>query len=158
MSGLADIVGAAAGANPISALAGLGEKLISFIPNPQDKLAAQQALAEQQNQVLLAQIDQQNRVSQTAAANLQNDKQFGVRETFGFGMIAAFLWNSGLCQLFHQTPTQIPSLFVYAFIALLLGMAGSPAIQKAIDAATTVALAPGESSTSVLGLKLGNKS
>ena len=56
MADLAEIVGAAAaGANPVTAIVGLGKDLIDrFVPDPQAKAAAQgqmqQALIDQQKQ------------------------------------------------------------------------------------------------------------
>lgn len=148
---IATVAGAAASANPISALAALGEKLLSFIPDPAQKAAAQQHVLDAQQQLALAQIDQQTKLAQQAGQNIQNDKLSGPRATFCYAVIMGIVWNLVLCPFFHQTPQGIPVELVVAFTALMLGQAG-------VQAAQNVALAPGDSQTSLFGFKLGNKS
>ena len=68
MAHVASIVGAAAGANPVTAVVGLEKDLVDkFIPDPQAKAAAQAHPLDLQAQMQEALIDQQNRSSQRPA-------------------------------------------------------------------------------------------
>jgi len=162
MSQITDAIGAAAaGANPITALVSLGKDLIDrFIPDPAEKAAALAHLQDQQLTMALAQIDQQTKLTQQAGANIQNDGLSGLRKGFGYAVVSGFVWDTVICSIpqFHLKPVDIPPMFLTAFIALILGMEGTPFLRNVLDSAKTVALAPGDSSVSVLGVKVANKS
>ncbi len=164
MADLTSIVGAAAaGVNPVTAIVGLGKDLIDrFIPDPALKAAAASHLADVQLQLAEAQIDATTKQAEAttqqlqAAAPANNDHYMGaVRGTFGFVMIALYAWNYGIGPAVHQVTVQIPMNITVMFAVLLLGFVGVPA---GIEMAKQIASMPGDSTVSLLGLSVGNKS
>lgn len=156
MADLAEIVGAAASANPISAIVGLGKDLIDkFVPDPQAKAAASAHLMDVQAQLQEAQIDQQNKIIAATSANIQSDHYMGkVRATFCYMVIALIVWNYAICRFFHQSPADIPVSIWGMFSVIMLGFVGIPA---GIEAAKQIMAMPGDSSVSILGVKASNK-
>jgi Holin of 3TMs, for gene-transfer release len=158
MADVASIVGAAAaGANPVTAIVGLGKDLIDkFVPDPQAKAAAQAHLLDLQAQMQEALIDQQNRIIAATSANIKDDHymQF-VRAFFSISMIVLYIWNYAICRFFQQPPIDIPTSMHAMFATVVLGFVGIPA---GIDATKQIMAMPGDSQVNVLGVKIGNKS
>jgi hypothetical protein len=158
MADVASIVGAAAaGANPVTAIVGLGKDLIDkFVPDPQAKAAAQAHLLDLQAQMQAALIDQQNKIIAATSANIKDDHymQF-VRAFFSISMTFLYVWNYAFCRFFHQPPLEIPASIHAMFATLMLGFIGIPA---GVEATKTIMAMPGESQVNVLGVKIGNKS
>jgi Holin of 3TMs, for gene-transfer release len=158
MADVASIVGAAAaGANPVTAVVGLGKDLIDkFIPDPQAKAAAQAHLLDLQAQMQAALIDQQNKIIAATSANIKDDHymQF-VRAFFSISMIVLYIWNYAVCRFFQQPPIDIPTSMHAMFATVILGFVGIPA---GIDATKKIMAMPGDSQVNVLGVKIGNKS
>ncbi|HET6220165.1 MAG TPA: 3TM-type holin [Acidobacteriaceae bacterium] len=155
---LSGITGAAVSANPISAIADLGKDLIDkFIPDPALKAQAQMHLLDSQNQMAMAQIDQQNKVIAAAAQNVSNDHyMMGMRAFFCFSMTLMYIWNYAGCRFVGQAPIDLPMSMHAMFATIMLGFVGIPA---GIEMAKQVAGMQGDSQVSVLGLvKAGNKS
>jgi Holin of 3TMs, for gene-transfer release len=153
---LAEIVGAAAaGADPITALIGLGKDLIDkFIPDPAAKAVAATRVLELQTQLQQAQIDQQNKIIAATSANLQSDHYMGkARATFCYTIIALIAWNYAICRFFHQGPLDIPATIFGMFTVIMLGFVGIPA---GVEMVKQVMAMPGNSQVSVLGVKVGN--
>jgi hypothetical protein len=156
MSEVSDAIGAAASANPITAIVSLGKDLIDrFIPDPVAKAAAAQHLADVQLQLSLAQIDATTKqIAASAPAN--SDHYMGaVRGWFGFVMIALYAWNYGIGPAFHAVTVQMPMQVTVMFSVLLLGFVGVPA---GIEMAKQIAVLPGDSSVKLFGMSVGNKS
>lgn len=154
----ANILGAAvSGANPVTAIVGLGKDLIDkFIPDPQAKAAAQAHVLDVQAQLQQALIDQQNKIIATTSANVRDDQYMkAVRAFFSISMTILYLWNYALCRFFGQTPLDIPVSLTTMFGALMLGFVGIPA---GIEATKQIMQMQGESQVSVLGIKAANKS
>jgi hypothetical protein len=158
MADVASIVGAAAaGANPVTAIVGLGKDLIDkFVPDPQAKAAAQAHLLDLHAQMQEALIDQQNRIIAATSANIKDDHymQF-VRAFFSISMIVLYIWNYAICRFFQQPPIDIPTSMHAMFATVVLGFVGIPA---GIDATKQIMAMPGDSQVNVLGVKIGNKS
>ncbi len=149
---LGSVVGAAMSANPLTAAMDIGKDLIDrFIPDPAAKAAATAALQEQNLQLALAQINQQTTNVQAASANIQKDGLSGPRVVFCYAFVALLIWNYAVVPMLHKPVIEIPLAFTIAFTTLLLGT-------SAMNIGQNVALAPGDSSINILGLKLGNKS
>jgi hypothetical protein len=158
LAAVASIVGAAAaGANPVTAVVGLGKDLIDkFIPDPQAKAAAQAHLLDLQAQMQEALVDQQNKIIAATSSNVKDDHymQF-VRAFFSISMIILYIWNYAICRFFHQQPIDIPTSMHAMFATLILGFIGIPA---GVEATKTIMAMPGDSQVNVLGVKIGNKS
>jgi hypothetical protein len=154
---LTNLLGAAASANPISAIVGLGKDLIDkFVPDPAAKAQASAHLLDVQAQLQTAQIDQQNKIIAATSANIQSDHYMGqVRATFCYVIIALIAWNYAICRFFHQATLDIPASIFSMFTVIMLGFVGIPA---GVEMVKQVMGMPGDSQVSVLGIKLGNKS
>jgi hypothetical protein len=154
---LTNLLGAAASANPISAIVGLGKDLIDkFVPDPAAKAQASAHLLDVQAQLQTAQIDQQNKIIAATSANLQSDHYMGqVRATFCYVIISLIAWNYAICRFFHQPTLEIPATIFGMFTVIILGFVGIPA---GVEMVKQVMGMPGDSQVSVLGIKLGNKS
>jgi hypothetical protein len=151
---LGDVAGAATSgpATGIAAILDAANSIIGkFVTDPAAKLEASQHLVDLQYQLQTSQMAQQTAEAAQAGQNIQHDNLTGPRSVFCYAVIVGFLWNYVLCKFVHQTPTEIPGMYIAAFVALMLGTAG-------VQAAQSVALAPGDSTVSLLGFKLGNKS
>lgn len=154
---LAGLAGAAASANPISAIVGLGKDLIDkFIPDPAAKAAASAHILDVQAQLQEAQIDQQNKIIAATSANIQSDHYMSqVRATFCYVIISLIAWNYAICRFFHQPTQEIPASIFGMFTVIMLGFIGIPA---GVEMVKQVMGMPGDSQVSVLGVKVGNKS
>lgn len=148
---LADVVGTAVSANPISALAGVASKIIDLFPNPEQKTAATIALQQVQLEYAAQSIDLQKTQMNDASQNILHDGLGGVRKVFGYAFVALLIWNYAVVPMLHKSPLSIPVEFTVAFTTLLLGT-------SAMNLAQKVSAMPGDSSVSVLGVKVGNKS
>jgi hypothetical protein len=154
MSVLTDVVGAAT-SGPVGGIAGVlaaAKGIIGeFVTDPTAKLAATQHLVDVQAQLQLAQITEQEGNVQAASANILHDGLGGVRKVFGYGFVAMMIWNYAVVPMLHKTPVELPIIFTAAFTTLLLGT-------SAMNLAGNISALPGDSSVSVLGVKVGNKS
>lgn len=155
MSELTDAVGAmaggAVGANPISAIANVAAKIIDLFPNPEQKVAAQLGLQQVQLQYYAEQTDLQKTQMNDASQNILHDGLGGVRKVFGYSFVGLLIWNYAVVPVLHKAPIDIPGAFTLAFTTLLLGT-------SAMNLAQRVSAMPGDSSVSILGVKVGNKS
>ncbi len=148
---LSAVEGAASVATPWGAIAALGGKLLNFIPDPVQKAAAAQAIAEEQLAQMTASIDLQKTQMNDASQNILHDGLGGVRKFFGYSFVVLLIWNYAVVPMLHKPPLSIPVEFTVAFTTLLLGT-------SAMNLAQKVSAMPGDSSVSVLGIKVGNKS
>lgn len=146
----------------ITAIATIAKPLIDLIPDPQKKLEAQQHIADQQQALALAEIDQQNKIMAAASENLKADPHTtGARAYFCYGITTLLLVNYGVLPIvgmvFHMTitPFEVPSNILWIFATLMLGFVGVPSV---MDTLKSVMGMPGDSQVSVLGIKVGNKS
>jgi hypothetical protein len=168
---VASAVGTAVGAaasGPLSivnTVAGLGKDLIErFIPDPAAKLAASQHLIDVQQQLTLAEIEQQNKMMESASDNIKADPHMsGQRAYFCGGITSMLLFNYAVVPLLHAlahldiAPLPIPASVLSIFAVIMLGFVGIPA---ALQMAQTVAGMPGDSQVKLpFGLgSIGNKS
>ncbi len=171
-SAIASAIGTAAGsaiAAPLTgasgilgAIAAIAKPLIDLIPDPKDKLAAQQHVADQQYALAVAQIDQQNKIIQAASDNLKADPHSsGARAYFCYGVTSLILANYGLIPLcngllhWQMAPFVIPANVLWIFATIMLGFVGVPSVMESLK---SVMAMPGESQVSGLGIKIANKS
>jgi|SRR5581483_5837079 hypothetical protein len=161
---IATVAGAAASgpASLLGAIASIAKPLIDLIPDPQKKLEAQQHIADQQQALALAQIDQQNKIIAATSDNVKADPHSsGARAYFCYGITTLILANYGIIPLvnavFHSkmTPFEIPSNVLWIFATIMLGFVGVPSVMETLKSVMGM---PGESQVSVLGVKVGNKS
>lgn len=152
-------VAGAAASGPLGAIAAIiheAKGVISdFVPDPNAKLAGAQRLAElqielqeQQNQALTEQV------KAMAAAN-SGGSIIRARSVFCYSIIFLYLWNYAAVPLFHRAPVDIPMNLNVVFATIMLGFVGVPAAMELIS---KVIAQPGDTSLSVLGMKVGNKS
>lgn len=171
VSTIATALGSAAGAaasgplSIVSSFVGLGKDLIDrFVPDPQAKLAEQSKLADQAYQLQLALLDQQNKTTAAASANIAADTHMPKqRAYFCGGITTMLLFNYALVPLIHAflhvdiAPLAIPASVLSIFAVIMLGFVGIPSALQMVQA---VAGMPGDSQIKLpFGLgSLGNKS
>lgn len=167
-SALGTAVGSAAAApvtgaaGIITAISAIAKPLIDLIPDPQKKLEMQERLADQQQQLALAAIDQQNKIIQAASDNIKADPHSsGSRAYFCIGVTTMILINYGVLPILNLifktnlTPFEIPSNVLWIFATIMLGFVGVPSVMETLKSVMGM---PGDSQVNVLGIKIGNKS
>lgn len=155
--------GATSGAGAwITAIADIAKPLIDLIPDPQKKLEAQQHIADQQQALAMAQIDQQNKIIQAASDNMKADPHSsGARAYFCYGVTTLILANYGILPLTNAllktnlAPFEIPANVLWIFATIMLGFVGVPSVMETLKSVMGM---PGDSQVSILGMKIGNKS
>ncbi len=158
-----DTIASAAGAasNPISAIATVVEKALSFIPNPADKLALETHALDVQADLRKAELEAEAREIESNKG-AQSDHYLGTaRAGFCWVLIGITAWNyAGVFianSLFkaHMAYVEVPFSILSIFATIMLGCIGVPA---GIEAVKQILAMPGESSVKLPGLSASNKS
>lgn len=169
ISAVGSAVGAAA-AGPVAAISATIGKIIDLFPSAETKLQATQLqveatqhVADLQNALALAQLDAVTKQAASAAQMAQGDKSlWWVRSFFCITITLLYVWNYAGCRFFHQQPYDFPTTLHFIFAGIMLGLTGAPtalqALQNVIGMVPGIMQLPGESSVSVMGVKVGNKS
>lgn len=154
MSDLGDVIGAAA-SGPLSGIAAITKAardiIGEFVTDPTKKLEAQQHMLDLAQQMQMAELQAQTANVEAASQNILHDGLGGVRKAFGYAFVTLLIWDYAVVPLLHKTAIDVPGSYVLAFTTLLLGT-------SAMNLAQKVSAMPGDSSVSVLGVKVGNKS
>jgi hypothetical protein len=159
MSVLDAIVGVAGSASPLGAVSTLLDKALSFIPNPQDKLALQAHALDVQLDLQKAELAAE---AQEIESNkeAQSDHYLGmVRGAFCWMVVALMSWNYGLVFLFNWAfkasieHVDIPFSVLGMFSTIMLGFIGVPA---GIEAVKQILAMPGVSSIKLPGISATN--
>ena len=171
-SAVANVVGSLAGsavsaaAAPVTGIVGvigsLVSKALDFIPDPAKKLELQQHAMDLQAQAAQAELDAVTKQVQAAAQASSSDTSlWKVRAVFCYCMCAVIVYNLAGVSLLHAlfklelSPIALPTNLLAVFAIIMVGLTGVP---QAFSAIQNIMSMPGESSLSVLGVKVGNKS
>lgn len=158
MGGFATVLGPLVG----QAFDGLTKIIGEFHMSPEEKVAAQQAIADAQAKAVAAAQDYEVQLNTIAGQNIRADASSGdkftqrARPTFMYVIIAVLAFNYiGLpfMQVFGSKvlPIVLPGDLLTLFGVCVTGYVMSRSAEK-------IAALPGDSQVSVLGMKAGNKS
>lgn len=138
----------------INSIASIAKPLLDLIPNPADKMRAQQIVLDHQYGLQQSLIAQQDKEMDDATANIKGDtSMMRCRSFFCYSVTVLYIWNYALCRFAHQMPIDLPTSLHAMFATIMLGFVGIPA---GIDMAKSIAAMPGDSSVSMLGFKASN--
>ncbi len=163
---LGSVLGAASSAvaAPVTGVVGvigsLVSKALDFIPDPAKKMEFQQHALDLQAAAMSQQLAAETQEVQ-ASAQAQADQHLAtVRAVFCYSICACVVFNLIGVPLLHAlwrldiAPIMLPTNLLTIFAVIMLGLVGVP---QALSAVKDIMGMPGDSSVSVLGVKVGNK-